>query len=163
MALSAFGAGIWVNMSRQADAPDSGAAASLYAMTLPDLDGKQQSVSQWRGKVLVINFWATWCAPCREETPIFVKLQNKYAAKGLQFVGISIDQADKTSEFAKEFKINYPTLIGAFDTIDVSHQAGNRRRVLPYTVVLDRNGRVVAGEFGGLTEEKLESLLAPVL
>jgi thiol-disulfide isomerase/thioredoxin len=111
----------------------------------------------------VINFWATWCEPCREEIPVFVKLQDSHGAKGLQFVGISIDQPDKTADFASKFKINYPTLIGTFDTIEVSRQAGNKRRVLPYTVILDRKGQIVAAELGGLTREKLELLLKPLL
>ena len=132
-------------------------------MSLPDLQGKPQAVGQWRGKVLVINFWATWCEPCREEIPIFVKMQEKYRDKGLQFVGISIDQADKTSEFSRNFSINYPSLIGTMDTVEVSRQAGNKRRVLPYTIVLDRKGEVIATELGGLTEGKLESLIAPLL
>lgn len=163
IALIAFGAGIWVKGSRQADAPEVSAANTLFAMSLPDLQSKPQRLNQWRGKVLVVNFWATWCAPCREEIPIFVKLQDKYGTKGLQFVGISIDQIDKTSEFARNFKINYPTLIGSLDTVEVSRQAGNKRGVLPYTVILDRKGQIVATEFGGLTLEKLESLLNPLL
>ena len=133
----------------------------LMAMSLPDLQGKPQHLEQWRGKMLVVNFWATWCAPCREEIPVFVKLQDRHAAKGLQFVGISIDQVDKTSEFAANYKINYPTLIGTFDTVEVSRQVGNQRRALPFTVILDRKGGIVATELGGLTEEKLEFLLKP--
>ncbi len=163
VALIAFGAGLWVSSSRQADAPEPTASDALYAMVLPDALGEPQSVGQWRGKVVVINFWATWCAPCREEIPIFVKMQEKYRTKGLQFVGISIDHADETSEFARTYSINYPSLIGTFDTVEVSRQAGNKRRVLPYTIVLDRKGEIIATELGGLTEAKLESIIAPLL
>ena len=163
IALVAFGAGLWVSGSRQVATPEPRASDSLYAIALPDLQGKSQTVEQWRGKVVVINFWATWCEPCREEIPIFVKMQEKYQAKGLQFVGISIDQADKTADFARKFSINYPNLIGTMDTIEVSRHAGNKRRVLPYTIVLDRKGEVIATELGGLTEAKLESILVPLL
>lgn len=169
IALAAFGAGVWVSQ-RQAAGPASvevqkgvPAADAVMALRLPDLRNQPQSLSQWRGKVLVVNFWATWCAPCREEIPAFVRLQQKYAAKELQFVGISIDQPDKTLEFATQFGINYPTLIGSFDTIEVSHKAGNTKRVLPFTLVLARDGKIVATETGGLTEQKLEGLIKSLL
>jgi thiol-disulfide isomerase/thioredoxin len=166
VALSAAGAGIWVGVSRQADAPVQSTptvSEAFFALSLPDLNNQPQSLAQWRGKVLVVNFWATWCAPCREEIPMFVKTQQTYVAKGVQFVGISIDQVDKTSEFARNFGINYPTLIGSFDTIALSRQAGNAKSVLPYTVILDRKGAIVATELGGLTEAKLTALIAPLL
>jgi thiol-disulfide isomerase/thioredoxin len=149
IALMAFGAGIWVNEKRQADAPEQTASQALFALALPDLQGQSRRLEQWRGKVLVVNFWATWCAPCREEIPIFV--------------GISIDEVDKTREFATTFKMNYPVLIGTFDTVEVSRQAGNKRRVLPYTVILNRKGEIVATELGGVSEEKLESMVKPLL
>jgi thiol-disulfide isomerase/thioredoxin len=163
VALLAFGVGTWVSGNRAPEAQAASGPDALFALKLPDLANQPQSLSQWRGQVLVINFWATWCAPCREEIPMFVRLQQKYAGKGLQFVGISIDQVGKTREFATTYKINYPTLIGTFDTVEVSRQAGNTRRVLPFTVVLDRKGKVVATELGGLTEEKLEAHIKPLL
>ena len=163
IALTAFGAGVWMNRTRQTETLPVAASDALLALALPDLQNKVQSLSQWRGKVLVVNFWATWCAPCREEIPIFVKMQEKYRDQGLQFVGISIDQADKTSEFSSNFKINYPSLIGTFDTMEISRRAGNDKRVLPYTVILDRKGQIAATELGGLTEPKLEFLLKSLL
>lgn len=163
VALAAFAAGVWINVTRQPDTPERSAASALFALDLPDLQGRKQSLRQWRGKVLVVNFWATWCAPCREEIPIFVKMQDLFASNGVQFVGISIDQADKTLEFATTFKINYPTLIGTFDTVEVSRQAGNNRRVLPYTLFVNRAGEIIAAERGGITEDKLQSLLKSLL
>jgi thiol-disulfide isomerase/thioredoxin len=166
IALSATGAGIWLSLSRQAEqlAPKVvDTSEAFYALKLPDLHHQPQSLEQWRGKVLVVNFWATWCAPCREEIPLFVKMQQQYIAKGVQFVGISIDQVEKTSEFARNFGINYPTLIGTFDTIALSRQVGNSKGVLPYTVILDRKGRIAATESGGFTAEKLEALVTPLL
>lgn len=132
-------------------------------MTLPDLQNQPQQLAQWRGKVLVVNFWATWCAPCREEIPLFVKMQEKYKGKDLQFVGISIDQMDKTLEFSLSFGINYPSLIGTFDAVEVSRRAGNAKGVLPFTVFLDRNGRIVATESGGIKQDKLEFILGTLL
>lgn len=148
--------------SRQGAVPEVNASDVLMALSLPDLENKTQPLSQWRGKVMVVNLWATWCAPCREEIPMFVKMQQKYRTQGLQFVGISIDQADKTSEFSRNFGINYPSLIGTFDTVEISRQAGNTKRVLPYTIIFDRKGKIVATELGGLTQAKLEAIVNPL-
>ena len=164
IALTAFGAGLWLSEKRETrSSADPSSANTLMAMKLPDLQNKVQGLEQWRGKVLVVNFWATWCEPCREEIPIFVHMQEKYRDKGLQFVGISIDQVDKTREFSENFKMNYPSLIGTFDTIEVSTKVGNTRRALPFTVVLNRKGQVVGTELGGVTQEKLEALINPLL
>ncbi len=163
LAILAFAAGVWLNPAREGEPSAPDAAAALYAMRLPDLQNQPQKLEQWRGKVLVINFWATWCEPCRKEIPLFVRAQEKYAAEGLQFVGISIDQADKTREFARNFSINYPNLIGTFDAVETSRLAGNQQRVLPYTIVLDRKGQIVATEPGGITQEKLYALIKPLL
>jgi len=145
--------------------PDgSGAVAErVYAARLPDLEGTPQPLEQWRGRVLVVNFWATWCAPCREEIPGFVRLQARHGTRGLQFVGIAIDQPDKVAEFAREFGINYPLLVGQLDTLELLRQAGNRAGVLPYTLVLDRRGQVVSREPGGLKEARLEGLIQLLL
>ena len=138
-------------------------AAPLHTLRLPDLAGRVQDFNQWQGKVLVVNFWATWCAPCREEIPILVALQEKYRARGLQFVGVAIDQRDKVEAFAREFGINYAVLLGGLETIDVSRQIGNRLGALPYTAVLDRSGRIVSRELGKVKEVELERLIISLL
>ena len=135
----------------------------VYAARLADLSGTPQALGQWRGAVLVVNFWATWCAPCREEIPGFVNLQERYRARGLRFVGIAIDQPDKVAEFAREFRINYPLLTGGLETMELLRQAGNRAGVLPYTLVIDRKGNLVSREPGGLKETRLEGLILPLL
>lgn len=166
VALVAFASGIGIRHSWQETAPAApapSAAEAIFATTLPDLKSQPQNIGQWRGKVLVVNFWATWCAPCREEIPVFVQLQQEYGGQGLQFVGISIDQADKTSEFAATFKMNYPSLIGTFDTVELSRQAGNDRKALPFTIIFDRSGQIVATELGGVKREKLEPILKSLL
>ena len=135
----------------------------VLAAPLADMKGGSQRIGQWRGRVLVINYWATWCAPCREEIPIFVRLQERYGDRGLQFVGIAIDQPGKVAEFAAEFRVNYPLLIAGVDSLELLRQAGNRAGVLPYTLVIDRKGNLVSREPGGLKESRLESLLQPLL
>ena len=134
-----------------------------YAARLADLKGAPQSIGQWRGQVLVVNFWATWCAPCREEIPGFVRLQERYGARGVRFVGIAFDQPEKVTEFAREFGINYPLLIGGLDTMELLREAGNRAGVLPYTVVIDRAGNLVSRQPGGLKEATLEGIIQPLI
>ena len=135
----------------------------VYATRLADLNGQSQGLGQWRGQVLVVNFWATWCTPCREEIPGFVNLQARYGSRGVKFVGIAIDQPDKVAEFAREFRINYPLLTGSLESMDLLRQAGNRAGVLPYTLVIDRGGNLVSREPGGLKEAKLEGIIQPLL
>lgn len=135
----------------------------IYATRVTDLKGETKGLDQWRGRVVVINFWATWCAPCREEIPGFVGLQERYGHLGLQLVGVALDQPDKVAEFAREFRINYPVLIGGLDIMDLLRQAGNRAGVLPYTLIIDRRGNLVGQERGGLKETKLEGIIQPLL
>ncbi len=137
--------------------------AAILASRLMALDGRKRSPGDFLGHVLVINYWATWCGPCREEIPIFVRLQHEYGAKGLQFIGISTDLDVKVREFAAEFRMNYPLLLGGLESVDLSRRAGNAAGVLPYTLVVDRSGRMVMGMAGGITEEKLRAQLRPLL
>lgn len=163
VALTAFGGGAWLAFSKLAGPVAPAASQMLLALKLPDIGGNTQDLKQWHGKVVVINFWATWCAPCREEIPVFIDMQRDIGSKGLQFVGISIDDAVKTRDFHKSFGINYPSLIGSFDTLDVSRKLGNAKGVLPFTVVLDRKGNIVTTELGGVKRVKLEALITPLL
>jgi thiol-disulfide isomerase/thioredoxin len=137
--------------------------ATLLALSLPDADGKEQPVEQWRGKVLVVNFWATWCEPCRDEMPRFMALQDQYGGKGLQFVGVAIDQADKVRRFTSEIQLNYPTLVGGYGAIQLSKSFGNQLGALPFTVVVDRSGRVVHTQLGQLSDAQLRPMLGKLL
>ena len=162
VALAAAGGGAAYHLWLAAG--DSPAVAErLYSTRLPDANGNPQLMEQWRGRVLVVNFWATWCAPCREEIPGFVRLQERHGGRGLQFVGIAIDQPGKVVDFAREFRINYPLLIGGMESLELLRQAGNRQAVLPYTVVIDRHGKVASRQPGGLKEGRLEELIKPLL
>jgi len=154
----------WQHSGQQA-APASSQAGSTALMqaSLKDLAGKMQPLAQWRGKVIVVNFWATWCPPCREEIPEFIKLQEKYHEHGLIFVGIALDQQDKVQAFADETGINYPVLLGELEAIDLAKKSGNRLGGLPFTVVLDRHGNIAATEMGELKQARLESLIKPLL
>ncbi|MFN7088089.1 MAG: TlpA family protein disulfide reductase [Burkholderiales bacterium] len=150
----------WRLASRQAE---QGAAAAVMTTPLADLEGRWQTLGQWRGKVLVVNFWATWCAPCREETPLFVRLQDKYRERGLQFVGIAIDRREPVEAFVREFGVNYPVLLGGTESVEISRKAGNRIGALPFTLIVDRNGNIVATRLGEVKEAQLQAMLAPLL
>ena len=119
--------------------------------------------ADWKGKVLVVNFWATWCAPCRQEIPGLISVQGKYAANGLQVVGIAVDQADKAQAFAKDVGINYPVLVAGMEGASLARNLGNRTGALPFTLVLDRGGTPVKAHLGLITEEELDRLLGPLL
>ena len=138
-------------------------AKPLFESSFKDLDGKAQAMAQWRGKVMVVNFWATWCPPCRAEMPEFVKLQGKYREKGLIFIGIALDEKDKVQAFADEVGVNYPVLLGELEAVELSRKLGNRLGGLPFTVVIDRSGRIVTTEMGELGQAKLEPLIKSLL
>lgn len=138
-------------------------ATAIFRLNLPDATGKAQAMEQWRGKILVVNYWATWCPPCREEMPGFSRLQEQLGAKGVQFVGISIDTADKVSEFQKQTPVSYPLLIGDSGAIDSSVTLGNSRQALPFTAVIDRQGMVAAIKLGRYAEADLERKLLQLI
>lgn len=136
---------------------------ALLTKIYPDLEGRPQALAQWRGKVIVANYWATWCPPCKAEMPDFSRLHVKHQGKGVQFVGISIDSADKIIQFQKETPVSYPLLVAPQDAIETSVELGNTPRALPFTVVFNREGRPAAVRLGRYEEAKLESLLKDLL
>jgi thiol-disulfide isomerase/thioredoxin len=134
--------------------------ARLFAARFDDSSGKAQPLAQWRGKTLVVNFWASWCPPCREEMPGFSRLQTKYAANNVQFVGIALDTADNVSRFAQQQAVGYPLLIGGAPGNELAQQLGNASLALPYTVVLGAAGDVRLARLGRVGEGELDDLLA---
>ena len=135
----------------------------MVDFTLPEIDGKPRQLSEWRGKLIVLNFWATWCPPCREEIPLFVRTQGKYGARGLQIIGVAIDKLEDVKNF-QDFKlINYPVLVGQEEVMALMQQYGNRIGSLPYSVVIDRKGQVLSRKVGAYQPAELESLLQGLL
>ena len=143
--------------------PEAQSAEAMMAIRLPDLDGKLASLEQWRGKVLVVNYWATWCGPCRDEIPVFVRLQERYRDRGVQFVGIALDQPHKVRPYAAELGMNFPILIGDIGAIDLTRRFGNRAGALPFTVVIGRTAQIASSHLGAVTESMLEPLLTALI
>jgi peroxiredoxin len=131
------------------------------AFTLPDLDGKPVALASMKGKVVILDFWATWCPPCKEEIPHFVRLQSKYKPQGLEIVGLALDLggAKEVRPFAEEHDVNYTMLIG---NEDVAKAYGNVT-MIPTTFVLDRNGKIVQRFIGYTAPEVFEETIRPLL
>lgn len=159
----ATAAGYFAHRWRRTGATLQGAGGDILRGRYVDLDGRPRTLESLAGRILVINYWATWCEPCRKEIPVFVRLQQEYAAKNVQFVGIAIDQADKIREFAKEFGINYPLFIAGVEALEAARRAGNKAGVLPYTLVLDPSVTVVVNLVGELSEDRIRAALLPLL
>lgn len=145
------------------DAPDPWGGQTLLGVSLPDVNGQEQALNQWKGKVLVVNFWATWCVPCREEMPEFVKLQKEFGDRGVQFVGIAVDDPVKVKQFSTELGLNYPALIGGYGAIELSKSLGNRVGALPYTLVLDRGGMISRTQLGPIKTADLRDIFGQLL
>lgn len=127
-----------------------------------DLEGKPRRLAEWRGRVLVCNFWATWCAPCREEIPLLMAARQKYGSSGIEIVGIAIDNAAKVREFSVSLNISYPVLLAEADGLDLMRQLGNSGGGLPYTVIADRRGGLVHRKLGALKQPELDGFLEPL-
>ena len=155
-----LGVATWL---RQPGPAQPGAAETLLTTPLPDLQNRPQILAQHQGKILIVNFWATWCPPCREEIPVFIDAQAKFGTKGLQFVGVALDDARQVGEFAREFGINYPVLIGGISESEALRKLGNPGGGLPYTLIYDRDGKLREKIIGGLDQARLERLIAPLI
>jgi len=134
-------------------------AESPYRFQLPDLDGQPQNSDQWQGKLLIVNFWASWCGPCLEEMPRFIELQRQYGDQGIQFVGIGIDQVEPLSKTAERLGVNYPMLQGDFDAMQVAKQFGNEYGVLPYTSIITPDGQLLTEIAGAVREGEMADLI----
>ena len=134
-------------------------AANLISATFLDLEGKTWRLRDWQGTALLCNFWATWCAPCREEIPLLVAARQHGLPERCEIVGIALDQVANVRDFAESYKMRYPLLIAAAGAIDLMRELGNRAGALPYTVALDRTGAVVWRHLGAVKEAELRKVL----
>ena len=135
----------------------------LPDLNLPDVSGKLHNISEWQGKILIINFWATWCPPCLKEIPELVLLQKQYSAKGLQVIGVAIDDQNSVEEFLVSNKINYPILIAGVTGIALAQQLGNTVDAVPFTVVVNQQGQIIHQHPGEFSQEQIMEIITPLL
>ena len=133
------------------------------AFQLNDLEGQLRDVGEWDGKVLVLNFWATWCPPCRDEIPEFMSLQEELSDQGVQFLGIALEKAEDVMPFYDELAVNYPSLVGQQAVIQVAKRYGNDIGALPYTVIIDKDGIIRSTKRGPLSLEEARQRILSLL
>ena len=140
-------------------------SAPAFAATFKTLEGKPITLAEWKGKIVVLNFWATWCPPCRTEIPLLDAAQKKYASRGVVFVGAAVeDSVDSVRDFAKASGVSYPLLMaGSDDGIALLQVLGNKIAGMPFTMVIDRQGNVVAVKLGILTSTLLQQIFERLL
>jgi thiol-disulfide isomerase/thioredoxin len=124
-----------------------------------DLDGKPRRLSEWDGKLLLLNFWATWCTPCLKEIPLLVEAQKTHAAHGLQIVGLALDKPEAVRAFRDRFGINYPLMVGETDIITGMDALGDTLGAFPFSVLIAPDGRILERISGDLSREELAELL----
>jgi thiol-disulfide isomerase/thioredoxin len=173
IAVAAAAAGLAFYLSRQTERPAPAAGPSAVAAparlveTLPqfqlaDREGRLRTLQDWPDRALIVNFWATWCAPCRREIPLLQQLQRDHGAEGFQVIGIAVDFRDKVIAYADEMRIEYPLLIGEQEALDAAAAFGVESVGFPFTVFSDRQGRVVTAHLGELTGEEANLILDAV-
>ena len=133
-------------------------AAEPVDFTLPDLDGKQRSLSEFRGKWVIVNFWATWCAPCRREIPLLKAFQDEHGADGVQVIGIAVDFVEPVVEYAVAAEFNYPILVGEQEAMEVAERSGVDFIGLPFTMFVARDGELIGTHMGEIHKEQLDEL-----
>jgi thiol-disulfide isomerase/thioredoxin len=155
----AIASGIALGIQQLSAMPEDTVSEQIWATTLPRTDGKLISLKTFRGKILVINFWAPWCAPCVKEIPDLIALQNEFLNKNVQFVGIGIDSLDNIIKFPIKTWPTYPTLVANIDGVSMAQEFGNKSKVIPFTVIIDGNGNILKTLTGAIKKSNLHNIL----
>jgi thiol-disulfide isomerase/thioredoxin len=161
---AAAGLGVAVNWWRTEPAAVAALATeTFFAAGFPDPDGAFQPIAQWRGLPLVVNFWATWCPPCVEEMPDLQRVRDEYRGKGIEVIGVGIDNAEKIAAFRDRHGLTLPLLVAGAGGSDLNRALGNTAGALPYTVLIGTDGRVRQRHLGQISPEQLRRWLDAAL
>ncbi len=140
--------------------PADGVAAPVYpSFTLADMQGQQRDFSEWRGKYTLLNFWATWCAPCRREIPLLKAFQEERGADGFQVIGIAVDFPDMVASYAEAAEFNYPVLVGEEDAMAVAETSGIEFIGLPFTMIVAADGELLNAHIGEILASDLAHIV----
>ncbi len=150
----------WIYKTGLASDP---AIKAFFANPWQTPDGKLVDTEEWRGKVLVVNFWASWCPPCVEEMPTLDKLQAEFKSQNVLFIGIGIDSPSNIRQFLEMTPVSYPIVIGGLEGSNLSKQMGNSQGALPYTIIINSQGKSTSSKLGKISEEELRKSIKSAL
>ncbi|MBU3604245.1 MULTISPECIES: TlpA disulfide reductase family protein [unclassified Polynucleobacter] len=150
----------WIYKTGLASDP---AVKAFFANSWQTPDGKTVNTQDWQGKVLVVNFWASWCPPCVEEMPALDKLQQEFLRQNVLFVGIGIDSPSNIREFLSKTPVSYPIVIGGLEGSNLSKQLGNSQGALPYTIIINAKGKASYSKLGKISEDDIRSAIKSAL
>ena len=159
----------WINHQNQNLTPElPEQQASVVGQPRPDfalqdIEGQMRNINEWDGKVLLVNFWATWCPPCKKEIPAFMELQDLYADKGFQIIGVAIDNEQDVKDFADTMGINYPIMAAELAAMEISRRYGNRINALPFSAFVNRDGTITHVKAGEISREDTETIIQSLL
>ncbi|HEY8024751.1 MAG TPA: TlpA disulfide reductase family protein [Burkholderiaceae bacterium] len=148
------------NARALAETPSAAAAQDFFATSLPDAKNQSQALAQWKGKILLVNFWATWCHPCVQEMPELSNLQAKGKIKNLQIIGIGIDSASNIEEFSVKYKISYPLYVGGMGGSELLRKMGDPAGGLPFSLLIGADGQVKKTYLGSLKVDQVKRDIA---
>ncbi|MFP4607198.1 MAG: TlpA family protein disulfide reductase [Thiohalospira sp.] len=162
--LAIVGGGYYLLADPPGEEPSTSAKGeSRPAFSLPDLDDEERAIRDWDGEVVLLNFWASWCPPCRREIPAFIEVQEEFGDQGLQIIGVAIDDRQAVVDFLDPMDVNYPILLAGEEGISLAEDYGNRMGTLPYTVLIDRDGEIVERWREELSREDVAEAIEPLL